>query len=417
MSEPTGPHRVLLTETTSASAREVLTVLGRLGYRVGVLDSGGLSFTVGSRWVARRHRVPRFADGPLRWLDALAGVLAGGGYDALLPTHEQLVALSAHRDRFAALVPGLAVPDFAAVRRVQDKAESVRLLDELGLPQPETAVVATPGRLRARDDLLPGYVKLPVATASRGVWRVRDAAALRRVAALPQVSAGGGPVLLQRALTGPLAMISAVFDHGRLIGAHAALRRRDGVQGGAAAKESVRLPGAERDLALLGRRLNWHGPLSVDAILVGEAREPHYIDLNPRLVEPVNAQLAGAGLVERWLSVSTARDPGPPAYGTAGTHTHALLLALMGAAADGRGRRAVLGELVAATTRRGWYTASVEELTPAADPLSRLPLLLTAGLLLARPAAWSALAGTGTPPHALTDVGWRELVGSVDSAG
>ncbi|AEW99633.1 ATP-grasp domain-containing protein [Streptantibioticus cattleyicolor] len=414
MGEPSGPHRVLLTETTSASAREVLTVLGHLGHRVGVLDAGGMSFTRGSRWVARRHRVPPFNAGPLRWLDALAGVLAGGGYDVVLPTHEQLSALSAHRERFAALVPGLAVPEFAAVRRAQDKAEAVALLDEAGLARPETAVVTSPGELAARDDLLPGYVKLPVATASRGVWRVGDAAELRRVAALPEVFAGDGRVVLQRALAGPVAMVSAVFDRGRPVGAHVVVRRRDGFQGGAAAKESVRLPDVERDLAALGRTLRWHGPLSADAVLVGEARVAHYIDLNPRLVEPVNAHLAGAALVERWLDVSTGRPVGDLVTGAAGVRTHALLLAVLGAAADGRGRRGVAAELARAAARRGWYARSAEELTPWADPLSRLPPALAAGVLLVRPAAWPALAGTGVPPHALTAAGWRELT---DRAG
>lgn len=412
MAEPSGPHRVLLTEATSASAREVLTVLGGLGYRVGVLDGGGVSFTRGSRWVARRHRVPPFAAGPLRWLDSLAGVLRGNAYDVLLPTHEQLVALSAHRERFAALVPGLAVPPFAAVRRVLDKAATVWLLAGADLAQPETVVLATAAELSGHADLLPGYVKLPVATASRGVWPVRDAAELRRVAALPVV-AGAGPVLLQRAVAGPVAMISAIFDNGRLTAAHTAIRRRDGVQGGAAAKESIRLPAVERDLSTLGRVLAWHGPLSADAVLVGARRDPHYVDLNPRLVEPVNGQLAGARLVEQWLRVSAGEPVAAVAPGAAGIRTHALLLAVLGAAASGGGRRAVLGELARAATGRGWYAHSAEELTPAADPLSLVPLGLAAAVLLGRPALWSRLAGTATPPHALTAAGWRQLLTSV----
>jgi hypothetical protein len=42
-------YRVLLTESSSASVREVVTVLGRHGHRVDVMDSGGLHGAGGTR--------------------------------------------------------------------------------------------------------------------------------------------------------------------------------------------------------------------------------------------------------------------------------------------------------------------------------------------------------------------------------
>jgi hypothetical protein len=68
-------YRILLTESSSASAREVLTVLARHGHHVDVMDSGGLSFIRFSRWVGRRHPAPAFAADPLGNLDAIRHVL------------------------------------------------------------------------------------------------------------------------------------------------------------------------------------------------------------------------------------------------------------------------------------------------------------------------------------------------------
>ncbi|WP_028925080.1 hypothetical protein [Pseudonocardia acaciae] len=407
-------HRVLLTEASSNSAREVLTVLGRHGHEVGVMDGGGVSLTACSRWVRRRHRCPRFAADPLRYLDALREVLAGHDYDVLLPTHEQLVALARYREEFGALGAGLAVPSFASVRRVQDKSAAVRLLGELGLPQPETALAADVKELLGHAGRLPVYVKLPVATSSRGVWLAESPERLARVAALPAVRdafAAGGTVLVQRPVPGPLVMVQALFDGGTLAGIHASARGREGVQGSASAKESVVLPGITRHLARLGAALDWHGPLSADAVLDERSGQVHYVDINPRLVEPVNAELAGADLVRRWLAVSRGEQTGPLPPPTAGVRTHLLFAAILRHAETGRGRRAMLRELVDAATRRGWYADSVEELLPVgSDPAAALlPAAVTACLVVS-PGLWRRLAPTAAPAHALTPSGWRRLL-------
>jgi glutathione synthase/RimK-type ligase-like ATP-grasp enzyme len=404
--------RVLLTESSSASAREVLTVLARQGHEVGVMDSGGISFTVLSRWVRRRHPSPRFSDDPLAYLDALREVLKTSSYDVLLPTHEQLVALSRYRQEFEALA-ALAVPGFDAVRQAQDKAAASELLAELGLPQPPTVLVHDERELLAQAGMLPGYVKLRVATSSRGVWAVEDPADLARVAAEPAVRnafAARGRIVVQRAVPGPLVQVQALFVHGELVGAHTLVRRREGVQGSASSKESVTIPGVAEHLTTLGAKLAWHGPLSIDAILTGDTVA--YIDINPRLVEPVNAELAGADLVRRWLAVSRGQRVGPPPQARSGVRTHALLMAVIRHAELGHGRRDILKELAAAALRRSWYAGSEEELLPLrSDPGGAIPLALISAVLLVSPRLWKRLAGSGMPAHALTPEGWQQLAG------
>ncbi|WP_027941270.1 hypothetical protein [Amycolatopsis taiwanensis] len=403
-------YRILLTEASSNSAREVLTVLGWHGHEVDVMDSGGFSLTALSRWVRRRHPSPRFAADPLRYLDSLRDVLTKGAYDVLLPTHEQLVALARYRDEFTELTR-LAVPDFAAVRTVQDKAAASRLLDELGLPQPDTALVTDERGLLGQR--LPAYVKLPVATSSRGVWFAETVDQLGRIATLPAIKdtfSAGGTVLVQQPVSGPLLMVQALFDHGGLAGIHTCVRKREGVQGSASAKESLLLPDVHEHLAKLGATLHWHGPLSADAILDEATGQARYIDLNPRLVEPVNAELAGAGLVHRWLAVSCGEPTEPLPSPQPGIRTHTLLTAILRHAEVGRGRGAILRELLDATTRRGWYSGSTEELLPIrSDPATALPVGAITACLLVAPRLWHRLAPTGTPAHALTPQGWHQL--------
>jgi hypothetical protein len=87
-----------------------------------------------------------------------------------------------------------------------------------------------------------------------------------------------------------------------------------------------------------------------------------------------------------------------------------LLMALVRHAEIGRGRRALLGELVRAAAGRGWYAGSSEELLPIRDdPGAALLVGAVATCLPASPGLWRRLAGSGAPPHALTAEGWRQL--------
>ena len=68
-------------------------------------------------------------------------------------------------------------------------------------------------------------------------------------------------LLVQTQADGPLAMVQAIADNGRLVAHHANLRVLEGVGGGASLKESVVLPGLYELLRKLVAALNWHGAL------------------------------------------------------------------------------------------------------------------------------------------------------------
>jgi hypothetical protein len=278
---------------------------------------------------------------------------------------------------------------------------------EAGLRQPPTVVAYSREDLRALPVPATAYVKPAIGTASSSVRRVQSGAELAAVAAGMDQELFDHGVLLQEAVEGPLAMLLAVFSHGRLTAWHAVMKMREGVRGAAAAKQAIDLPGACEDVARLGTRLCWHGPLALDAVLTDDG--PIYIDVNPRLVEPAAAEHAGADLIAALLACDSASSP--PRSGRAGTRTHQVLLALLGAAEHGGSRRAVLTELLHAAARRGCYRASAEELTPIrGDPLTLIPLAAISAALLVNPRLWRLFAGDAVAHYSLTGRGWRQLV-------
>ena len=354
--------------------------------------------------------MPRYGPDPLRWLDAALDVYRAGAMDVLLPTQEQVAVLSAGHDLVHAAGVRTIVPPFAALAQVQDKVSAFSTLTAAGLPQPEGAVLATPGQVAAWDRF-PVFLKLPIGTAASGVRRVTGPGQLPGVIAGAHAAGAfqAGGVLAQLPATGPLVMTQSVFDHGELAAWHANLRVREGAGGGACHKRSLALGEAREQVAALGRHLGWHGALSADAILTSTG--PRYIDLNPRLVEPANARRSGVDLVTPLLELACGWAPRPQPPGQAGVRTHQLLLAVLGAAQHTGRRRGVLAEVLAAARHTGDYRGSAEELTPLRGDLrSATPLALALTALMIQPSAWHRFVGGSVRHYSLTPEGWRALL-------
>lgn len=402
--------RVLLSDGSGLTARQVATQLSTNGHRVEVLTADPLALTRFTRHVQKVHRVPPYGSAPFAWLDAALATFRAGDFDVLFPTQEQVAVLSRSAQRLRAAGVATTVPPFEALASVQDKLAAHAMLAELGLPQPDAAIVASAREL-ATWNRFPVFVKTPIGTAMTGVRYVRDSGELEALASTwddDGVFADGG-VLVQFPVVGELVMIQAVFCAGRLVASHANLRVREGASGGASHKQSIDLPEVREHLRTLGSRLAWHGPLSADAMVTHDG--PVYIDINPRLVEPGNAWRAGVDLVEALLDLACGTDTPVQQPGRTGVATHQLLVAVLGAAQHEHTRRAVLSELVTAAGRRASYHNSVEELTPLRhDIRTAIPVATAAAATLANPATWRWFSSGAVSNYALTPAGWHEIL-------
>jgi hypothetical protein len=247
-----------------------------------------------------------------------------------------------------------------------------------------------------------------VGTASRGIWFVRNEAdlegALQELSA-QHLSANGvfaDEVLVQEWVGGTTEKAQAVFCRSKLIGFHAYRQIAAGAGGGEAIKQSVSRPQVRAHLATIGEKLAWHGALSVDYVLPDDSATPLLIDCNPRLVEPMNAYLAGVDLVGLLLLISQGDVPAALPESRAGVRTHLAMQVLLGCASRGGTRRDILCECWRLLTGGGPYADSAEELTPVRlDWLSAVPLAMTAMLLLLAPKLAIRLARGGFGAHLL----------------
>jgi predicted ATP-grasp superfamily ATP-dependent carboligase len=399
--------RILLSEGSGLTSRQVAGQLGSLGHEVEILSSSRTCLTRFTRHVRAVHDVPRFGLDPFGWLAAAERIAGERKADLLFPTQEQVTVLSARQKH---LRVATIVPPFASLARVQDKISAFRALKVIGAPQPQTFVISSADDLRDVATY-PIFVKRPVSTASSGVRRAANAQEL--AAAAREFGLGQSELIAQSKASGPLAMVQAVADRGRLVAHHACLRLREGVGGGASLKESIALPGLPDMLARLVAALDWHGALSMDLIVADGG--PVIIDVNPRLVEPANALAAGVDLVAAMLDVAADAPAQERSSGSAGVRTRQTLLAILGAAEQHGARGAVLREAFDAIFARGDYAGSVEELTPVAgDPVAAVPVVAALVASLIHPPLWRKFHAGAVGPYAVTPEAWDEILAAAD---
>jgi predicted ATP-grasp superfamily ATP-dependent carboligase len=413
---PAQKPKILLSEGSSLSSREAITALGLGGHRVELVSSNPMCLGRFSRFVSRVHRAPASGADPDGYLAAVIEIVKTNHIDALIPVHEQAYLFAAARKQLPPGI-GIALADFEAFEQVQGKAGFAGLLTRLNVPQPTTEIIRSADEFAAERPY-PFFVKAAFGTASAGVWRVGDVrqrdALLVQLEALDAFAHG---LLVQTAVTGVLERTQAVFDRGRRVASHIYRQVVEGPGGGDVLKISVVNAGVRDTVERIGQALKWHGALSFDYILDDATNTPHFIDANPRLVEPMNAWLSGVDLAGALLQISLGETPPVQPDGRAGVLTRLGLMGLLDAARRRSGRRDILREigLLAAGSER--YRGSHEELVPLlTDPWCAIPLGVVVARLLGAPATAARFSETAVAAYSLTPQAIRRLRAWHDAA-
>jgi predicted ATP-grasp superfamily ATP-dependent carboligase len=394
--------RILLSEGSSLSSREAITAFGLAGHQVELVSSNPICLGRFSRFVNRVHRVPASGVDPDGYLAAVIEIVKTGSIDALIPVHEQAYLFAAARERLPAGL-GIALADFEAFEQVQSKASFAGLLTRLKVTQPQTDII------RSADEFVAGrptpfFVKAAFGTASAGVWRVGD---LRQrdalLVQLEQQNAFADGLVVQAAVIGALERTQAVFDHGRLVASHIYRQVVEGPGGGDVLKISVNRAEVRQTVERIGQALAWHGALSFDYIRDDATGTPHFIDANPRLVEPMNAWLSGVDLPGALLQISLGETPLVQREGREGVLTRLGLMGLLDAARRRDRRRDILREIGLLIRNSGRYRGSREELVPLlTDPWCAIPLSLVAARLLRAPKTAARFSDSTVAAYSLT---------------
>lgn len=378
--------RILVTEGSSSSARQTLYGLGRR-HTIGLLDPSRLCMCRFSRLVQHFHRSPSYARASGQYLQFLLRTVREGRYDVLFPTHEEVYLLSRFRDRLQTDV-AIALPEFDTLRAMQNKADFVRVLWRLGLPQPKTRIVDSLAALEESSDY-PCYLKLPHSTAGNGVRRVGSWEDVRRVETEFRQSGqleNVKEIVIQQPVTGRQSVVQTIFQHGRLVAAHCAEALAVGIGGGQMLRVSAEHPAVVSDMRRLGEDLNWHGAMFLEYFYDADRGRPCYIEANPRIGETMNARLCGVNLCDLLVRISLGEHVPTSISAPAGVRSHVGFILLLAAALRGATRRDIMRQWWRILRGSGPYHDAENEMTRLAeDWASVIPAGATLVELLLRP--------------------------------
>jgi hypothetical protein len=177
----------------------------------------------------------------------------------------------------------------------------------------------------------------------------------------------------------------------------------EGPGGGDVLKISVSRTEVSAIVDRIGQALAWHGALSFDYILDDATGTPHFIDANPRLVEPMNAWMSGVDLPGALLQISLGEAPPVQPAGREGVLTRLGLMGLLDAARQRSRRRDIVWEIGLLASGSGRYRGSREELVPLlTDPWCAIPVGVVVARLLGAPAAAARFSDTTVAAYSLT---------------
>lgn len=302
--------KLLISSGEWNAAMACVESLGKAGHLVDVLASGDFVPAAQSRWRSSAIRTPSEYLSP-DYERRLIDVLKTGGYDLFVPISERAIDVAVKlRDRIEQHC-NMILPDAAAIRIAQDKTETQRLAEHLGVPTPRSLYPATMEDFpTAVAELgLPCVAKLPRSTGSLGVL---VAETLDEV--LEFVSKRGRKdnwPFLQAYEPGDTADVAVVCSHGKVVRSHAFyVEARHMIGGTPPFARAIAEPAAlEHHVDLIARALDWHGPLDFDYTL-NAAGEYLLLELNPRFSGTITFALAArVDLPIALVDVAEGRSP------------------------------------------------------------------------------------------------------------
>jgi len=279
-----------VTDAGRGHAVAIVRSLGRRGYRVVAADSAADAPGLASRYAAARAVYPRPDRDPAATVAAIEQIARQHGVDLIIPVTDAIIMpLSEARTRFDGWCQ-LALPSADALAVARDKARTVELARQVGVPVPATVVVESVAQaLAAAKDMT-----WPVVLKPRWSWEYRqreglasyDVAFANTPDALRdrmQTLEGRCAVLLQEYCPGQGVGVELLLDDGRPLAAFAHRRLHElPMSGGASTlRESVALdPDLYRLAVRMMGALRWTGWAMVE-FKVG-SNGPRLMEINGR---------------------------------------------------------------------------------------------------------------------------------------
>jgi len=279
--------RVLVTNAGGRNVVSAVRSLGRKGIDVVCAAESKLSICFFSKYCKQRLLYPSPEQNPDEWMGWLIKELSNNSYDMIMPISDECFRLiSKHKDTLSKYTK-VPVPDYSIWMRARDKAETLKLAIEQGIPCPQTRFITDLKQVQEIGDEMdfPLVIKPRQSCGSRGIVYVHTKKELldnyeriHAVYSFPMIQEfipAGGNAYGVSLLFNKDAEPRAIFAHKRL--------REFPVYGGPSTlRESVHKPElVEMSIKLL-KSINWYGVAMVEFKEDPRDGRCKIMEINPR---------------------------------------------------------------------------------------------------------------------------------------
>lgn len=360
---------------------EVATVfairrLAELGCKVTAADGHRLAFSMYSRDVSNRVRLPNMRKSPVAYAEALLRELERGQYDYYYPGYEEIILLSHYQDRLNQLTQ-TTVPNLETIMRLHDKAELAKLAEKVGVSTPETYAPQTIEEARQIIAEIDHRViiKQRQSSGASGMRRLEGRKQIEdwylHLVSINHTSQTNLPII-QRIIDGQTICTLELASQGDVVGEVLirTLRSHPREEGSSVFRESIRQPDCEQAARKILKELRFSGLCGFDFVIEKGTGVPYLVDGNPRQTPSLNlAYHAGCDMIGAWLDIAAGKTPDPLPVCREGVRTKTqfgdfvwLLESYLGSFKDWTGERAL---------RKAWWADKdfAYDITSLRDPM------------------------------------------------
>lgn len=283
-------RKILVLDADLPPALAVVRSLAHLGLHVDIASHIDKPLAGYSRHARLRLRYPDPMQSPKAFIDWLNTHASGDAYELIIPVTERtVVPLMRHRDQVQAA--RIALPSNDSLEVALDKAKTVELARQLGIPVPESTLIAQASALDSIKSALvyPVVVKpaRSMGTADLSIVQLGVDYAFNEseLIAKTRHALRFGNVILQEYFAGQGVGIELIADHGKIMYAFQHLRLHEVplTGGGSSLRQSVTVePELLEASQKLMASLDWHGVAMVEFKWDPKTRDFRLMEINGR---------------------------------------------------------------------------------------------------------------------------------------
>lgn len=273
---------------TDASKRETLAIvrsLSKKGIAVTVGEDRKLCCSFFSKYIKNKIIYPNPAENPFSFIKSIYELVKRSKYDVIFPVDDQTTILfSKYKDKLSKYTK-VPVADYETIMKGRDKAKTIKIAMENGIPCPKTYFVDDIEEIRKDEIEFPVVIKPRESSGARGIAYVNSLEELMRE--YKKVKKRYGTPLIQEYIphNGGHYSVCALFNHDsepRAIFVYKELRQYPITGGPATFSVSVEKTDVLKYAIKLLKAMKWYGVAHLDFLIDSRDKKPKLLEVNPR---------------------------------------------------------------------------------------------------------------------------------------